>query len=233
MFSQTISCTSTADAVLSDDGWHFVVSKFDTSSSGFVPRDYLIPVTGTPGAQASSPLGNRQSSPPPPQQEQKQTPPPQYQQQQQQPDPFTVLTNNNNNNIPISQISQSSPVTTSSTSYTRTTPPSNNNNANTTTSSPPPAPNSIYAARQAPLPFTSTTSSNAAVSNFPRQEISPTNMTKIGPIRRLSDPRLEQHLLETLDPEAVHGTNQYQSTSSIPNYSTNAPVRSKIQKLRM
>ena len=49
-------------------------------------------------------------------------------------------------------------------------------------------------------------------------------MTKIGPIRRLSDPRLEQHLLETLDPEAVHGTNQYQSTSSIPNYSTNAPV---------
>lgn len=60
----------------------------------------------------------------------------------------------------------------------------------------PQAPSSIYAARQAPLP-----------SALPqRQEISPTKMTKIGPIRRLSDPRLEQHLLETLDPQAVQGT---------------------------
>ena len=62
----------------------------------------------------------------------------------------------------------------------------------------------------------------------PQQETSPTSMTKIGPIRRLSDPRLEQHLLETLDPEAVRGVSVGNLPEDFGNGRGDSPSTSKI-----
>ena len=59
-------------------------------------------------------------------------------------------------------------------------------------------------------------------------------MTKIGPIRRMSDPRLEQHLLETLDPEAVHGAGRYRPTSTTPTpmiQTTSSPPRNSVSSV--
>jgi hypothetical protein len=49
-------------------------------------------------------------------------------------------------------------------------------------------------------------------------------MTAIGPIRRLSDPRLEQHLLETLDPEAVQGSSAYGGNLASSSFVSSSPT---------
>jgi hypothetical protein len=113
-----------------------------------------------------------------------------------------VLTGHHSDRFPVADIRAATPVS--------------NNNKNILnrkqTDGVDVAPNSISAAQKAPLPFSSGSSGTDRLSpsyryDLPREEVSPTKMTQVGPIRRLSDPRLEQHLLETLDPQAVQGSN--------------------------
>ena len=129
-----VVCFPTADANKSDDGWHFVIDKFNSNLSGFVPRDYLIPVEG---------LNNQQN----PQQDQHQTV-----------DAFSVLTSGNPSSIPIEQIRAAAPSSSSSSPSFQSPPTNNRPAAAAAAASPapaPPAPNSVYAAKQAPLPSSS------------------------------------------------------------------------------
>lgn len=161
-----VVCFPTADANKSDDGWHFVIDKFNSNLSGFVPRDYLIPVEG---------LNNQQN----PQQHQHQTV-----------DAFSVLTSGNPSSIPIEQIRAAAPSSSSSSpSFQSPT----NNRAAAAAASPapaPPAPNSVYAAKQAPLPSssnygttstapppTTTSTISPGTRMQQREERSPTKMT--------------------------------------------------------
>ena len=164
-----VVCFPTADANKSDDGWHFVIDKFNSNLSGFVPRDYLIPVEG---------LNNQQN----PQQDQHQTV-----------DAFSVLTSGNPSSIPIEQIRAAAPSSSSSSPSFQSPPTNNRPAAAAAAASPapaPPAPNSVYAAKQAPLPSSSnygttstapppTTTSTISPSTRmqQREERSPTKMT--------------------------------------------------------
>jgi len=160
-----------------------VVDKFDATQSGFVPKDYLIPVNGLQPTQnpPAAAMGV---------------------------DPFTVLMGSTSNSTPLTNTRTASP-------NPQPSPPQQQQPSTplAPASSPTP-PNSMYAARQAPLP------SHSPQQYQQRQEISPTKMTQIGPIRRLSDPRLEQHLLETLDPEAVHGAGNFGGNSGMTGHNS-------------